>query len=255
MHPTTWQSVCLRALRSVIPLVNFMWRNMVIVMPWCVTIGLERFKVGDGVAFSHSRNWSSSSEEDIIVHQDKENPDWVYGAGTSEDGKYIYLYIYKDTAKARLQILLPDFTNLHTVTTSKISCGLESLIRMGSSPKFPGKKSLMNLRRITTCETLSRFRIPFWPEWYSITNHGSLIYVKTNLNAPRYKVITIDLSTGEPEICDFIPELEDATLAQVKCVNKEYFVVIYKRNVIVSLAIIFENFLTSTGQRWNIPLL
>lgn len=64
-----------------------------------------------------------------------------------------------------------------------------------------------------------------------ITNHGSLIYVQTNLNAPRYKVITMDLSTGEPEIRDFIPELEDAKLAQVKCINKEYFVVIYKRNV------------------------
>lgn len=97
----------------------------------------------------------------------------------------------------------------------------------------------MNIRRITTCKTFVAHNPFFNLEWYSITNHGSLIYIKTNLNAPRYKVVTIDLSTDEPEIRDFIPELKDATLAQVKCVNKEYFIAIYKRNVIVSLAIYF----------------
>ena len=63
------------------------------------------------------------------------------------------------------------------------------------------------------------------------------IYVKTNLNAPRYKVVTIDLSTGNPKIRDFIPELKDAT--QVKYVNKECFLAIYKRNVVNSLAFYF----------------
>ena len=67
---------------------------------------------------------------------------------------------------------------------------------------------------------LSRFTTLFWIEWYSLTNRGSLTYVA-------------------------IPELKDATLAQVKCVNKEYFVAIYKRNVAVSLAIHFWIFLIS----------
>lgn len=62
------------------------------------------------------------------------------------------------------------------------------------------------------------------------------MYFKTNLNAPRYKVVNIDLSSGEPETHDFIPELKDATqdAPQVKCINKEYSIVIYKRNVVVS---------------------
>ena len=105
----------------------------------------------DDVSFLHAQIWSNGSEEDIVVHQDKENPDWVYGIDASEDGKYIYIYTYKDTSKARFQFLLPDFTNSHTF--SKISCGLESSIRMGSSREFHGGKSLMILRRITTCET------------------------------------------------------------------------------------------------------
>jgi hypothetical protein len=40
------------------------------------------------------------------------------------------------------------------------------------------------------------------------------------------------LSKEDPEICDFIPEVKNAKLGQVNCVNKEYFVAIYKRDVI-----------------------
>ena len=65
----------------------------------------------------------------------------------------------------------------------------------------------------------------------------------------RCKVITIDISIGAPETRDFIPELKDAIYSfnfKVKFVNKEYFVVVYKRNVIVfSLAIYFRILLTS----------
>ena len=51
-------------------------------------------------------------------------------------------------------------------------------------------------------------------------------YLRTNLNAPRYKVVAVDLSTDKLETRDFIPELKDTTLSQVKYVNKEYFIVI-----------------------------
>ena len=130
----------------------------------------------------------------------------------------------------------------------------------GIKSEIPWRKVINEFTADYNMWDLSRFTQSFWLEWYSITNHGSLIYIKTNLNAPRYKVITIDISTNELETRDFIPELKDGTLSQVKCVNKEYFIVIYKRNVIVSLA--FYLFLNSpnvdispTGQWWNIPLL
>jgi len=66
---------------------------------------------------------------------------------------------------------------------------------------------------------------------HRITNHGSLLYVKTNRDAPTHKVVTVDLSKDEPEIRDFIPGVKDAKLVHVNCVNTEYFVAIYKRNV------------------------
>lgn len=115
----------------------------------------------------------------------------------------------------------------------------------GVKPEIPWRKVINEFSADYNMWDLSYFTIPFWLEWYSITNHGSLLYIKTSLNAARYKVVTIDLSTGEPEIRDFIPEQKDATLALVKCVNKEFFVAIYKRHVIVSLAIYFWTLLTS----------
>ena len=166
-------------------------------------------------------------------------------------GRQIYLLIYIQgyfQGKVPSFIFLPNITNPHTF--SKISCGSQSLVRTALRRRCRGKKSLTSILRTTICETFPASHLLTDLEWHSITNHGSLLYVRTNVDAPQHKVITIDLSTGETR--DFIPEQKDARLANVKCVNKEYFVVIYKRNVAL-LAICFLNSpnadMSLTGQR------
>ena len=62
-----------------------------------------------------------------------------------------------------------------------------------------------------------------------LTNKGSLFYIRTNLSAPQYKVVTIDVANGN-QMKDLIPE-SDAFLSRVISVNKDYFALIYKRNV------------------------
>lgn len=37
--------------------------------------------------------------EDILVHEDRENPEWIFGAEVTEDGKYVALYIMRDTSR------------------------------------------------------------------------------------------------------------------------------------------------------------
>ncbi len=37
--------------------------------------------------------------KDILVHQDSEHREWMYGVNFTEDGKYIALYTYKDSAR------------------------------------------------------------------------------------------------------------------------------------------------------------
>jgi prolyl oligopeptidase len=37
--------------------------------------------------------------DDILVHEDRENPEWIFGAEVTEDGKYVALYTMRGTAR------------------------------------------------------------------------------------------------------------------------------------------------------------
>jgi len=65
----------------------------------------------------------------------------------------------------------------------------------------------------------------------SISNDKSLFYIRTNKNAPRYKIITVDLNDVSREPIDLLPEQSDAFLQSVTCVHDNNFGIIYKRNV------------------------
>lgn len=65
---------------------------------------------------------------------------------------------------------------------------------------------------------------------HSVDNDGTLFYLRTNKDAPKYKVVTLDI--GKPtELKEFIPET-DGTLSDIGSVNRgANFAVVYKRNV------------------------
>lgn len=69
--------------------------------------------------------------------------------------------------------------------------------------------------------------VPNFDAKYSyITNEGSLFLFKTNLNALKYKLVTIDLSEPNPKFKDFLPEKEDV-LQDVSCINKTKLLINY----------------------------
>jgi prolyl oligopeptidase len=57
------------------------------------------------------------------------------------------------------------------------------------------------------------------------------LYIRTNEDAPQYKVVTLDLADEERKRKVIIPEDKDAHLEDVQPVNNDSFVVVYKRNV------------------------
>lgn len=67
-------------------------------------------------------------------------------------------------------------------------------------------------------------------EFARIENDGTKFYIRTNENAPQYKVITIDLADSSLAHTDLIPEVKDAKLDTVELSN-EIFVIVYKKNV------------------------
>ena len=65
----------------------------------------------------------------------------------------------------------------------------------------------------------------------SLANDGTKLYIRTNEDAPQYKVYTLDLADEMRECIDIIPEDKDAHLDDIIAVNGDTFAVVYKRNV------------------------
>jgi len=67
-------------------------------------------------------------------------------------------------------------------------------------------------------------------EYDLVANDGTVFVLKTNKDAPLYKVVTVDISKPI-EFKDFIPE-SDGFLAEVVSVNQgNNYAIVYKRNV------------------------
>lgn len=65
----------------------------------------------------------------------------------------------------------------------------------------------------------------------SLANNGTKLYIRSNEDAPQYKVYTLDLADETRERIDVIPEDKDAHLDDITAVNSDTFAVVYKRNV------------------------
>lgn len=116
----------------------------------------------------------------------------------------------------------------------KISCGLQTLRRMASGPTCSGISS----STISTphgpsesnyCEALSVFILMIYG---SIANNGTQFYFQTDKDAPRLRLISVDLAHPSEQrvIKDIIPEDKSASQDHVTAIG-DHFVVQYLRNV------------------------
>ncbi|KAI6114866.1 prolyl oligopeptidase [Pisolithus croceorrhizus] len=158
--------------------------------------GIETIDDNNAMVYYHAVGTPQS--EDILVVKDAEHPEWLWEASVSElDGRYLYMSVVRDTARKNLLWV----------------CDLEE---NAIGPNIKWEKLIDE----------------FDAEYRVIANDGTKMYILTNENAPRYKVITIDLADPKRERKDLIPEEKDAFLDDVRAVGKDYFAVVYKRNVI-----------------------
>ncbi|MCK6602123.1 MAG: prolyl oligopeptidase family serine peptidase [Bacteroidetes bacterium] len=112
----------------------------------------------------------TSQDQDRLVYEEKENPDRGFSPGVTEDGKYLILFVWQGT-DPRNRIYIKDL---------KKESQFVKLFNAGDAT------------------------------WSPIHNEGSKFWVFTNLNAPKGKVITLDLASPEPDNWQTIlPEQED----------------------------------------------
>ncbi|KAL0957661.1 hypothetical protein HGRIS_001442 [Hohenbuehelia grisea] len=135
--------------------------------------------------------------QDILVHKDDENPDWMWSTGISDQlDKYLFLYITKDTSEQNL-VWISDLQENNVSSNMK-------WIKL----------------------------IDEWEWTYDIVaNDGPNFYIKTNKKAPMHQVITIDLSDPYRQQKILIAEDPHTKLMDIQCLDGDKFVVLYQRNV------------------------
>uniref|UniRef100_A0A4W3JN66 Prolyl endopeptidase n=1 Tax=Callorhinchus milii TaxID=7868 RepID=A0A4W3JN66_CALMI len=137
--------------------------------------------------------------QDILCAEYPDNPKWKSGARVSDQGRYVVLSI-REGCKPKNRIWYCD---LH-----QLPQGITGLL--------PWVKLIDN----------------FEAEYSYITNEGSVFTFRTNLNAPRYCIINIDLEKPEPmQWVTLIPQHEKDVLDWATCVNYTFLVVSFLHNV------------------------
>ncbi|KAB5554286.1 hypothetical protein PHYPO_G00048590 [Pangasianodon hypophthalmus] len=141
----------------------------------------------------------TSQSEDVLVAEFPEHPKWHSGVTISDDGRYAVLTITEGCEPVN-QLWYCD---LHQLPN-------------GISGLLPWVKLV---------ET-------FEAQYSYVTNEGTVFTFRTNLDAPRYCVINIDLQKPERENWStLIPQHEKDVLGFVQCVNQSFLFVNYVRDV------------------------
>ncbi|KAF5740916.1 prolyl endopeptidase [Tripterygium wilfordii] len=141
----------------------------------------------------------TDQSEDILCWRDSENPKYMFSADVTEDGKYLLLYISESCDPVN-KLYYCDMTTLPN--------GLEG---------FKGAKDLLPFVKLIDS---------FDAKYNAIANDDTSFTFLTNKNAPKYKVVQVDLKEPDSWV-DVIPEAEKDVLESASAVNGNQMIVSY----------------------------
>lgn len=137
--------------------------------------------------------------DDILVAETPEHPKWMIHAEVSDDGEYIILVVSEGCDPVN-QLYFCDFKYLNYKIT-----GLLPFVKIVDN---------------------------FKAEYSYVTNTGSLFTFKTNLDAPKYKLINIDFNNYSQENWSTLVEEHTQDVLQwCACVNEKVLVMCYLHDV------------------------
>ncbi|EPS72019.1 hypothetical protein M569_02738, partial [Genlisea aurea] len=142
--------------------------------------------------------------EDIRVWCDPENPKHMFHASVSDDGKFILLYTYENCSPAH---------KLFYCDISTLSKGLEGYAR--------SKELLPFVKLVDTFDSLYRY----------VANDGKVFTFLTSHDAPRNKLIRLDLWKPEDRSIEVLGEDERDVLESAAAVNGDQMLVSYLSDV------------------------
>ncbi|KAL0904922.1 hypothetical protein M5K25_027086 [Dendrobium thyrsiflorum] len=145
----------------------------------------------------------TDQSEDLLCWEEPENPKYRFRATVTEDGKYIILYIYEGC---------DPVNKLYYCDLATLSGGLEG---------FKGSKGFLSFIKLVD---------NFEARYSVIANDESEFTFITNKEAPRYKLVRVDL-TKPDEWIDILQEDQKDVLQFAYAVNGNQLLVCYLSNV------------------------
>lgn len=145
----------------------------------------------------------TDQSQDILCWKDPDNPKHTFSAQVTNDGKYVLLYIYEGC---------DPVNKLYYCDMSSLAHGLEGY--KGTGEMLPFVKLIDN----------------FEASYEAVSNDATEFTFLTNKEAPRYKLIRVDLK--EPGLCsDVLVEDEKDVLESAHAVNGNQVLVSYLSDV------------------------
>ncbi|BBD61944.1 peptidase S9 prolyl oligopeptidase [Nostoc sp. HK-01] len=121
--------------------------------------------------------------EDILIYQRPDQKEWGFGGGVTENGQYLIIAVWLGTDSRNL-VFYKDLTN----------------------------------PQAEVVELINEFEAD-----YSFIDHDdSIFYFRTDLNAPRGRVIAIDIKKPEKSAWQEIIQQSEATLESVNILNNQF---------------------------------
>ena len=120
--------------------------------------------------------------EDVLIYERPDDKEMGVGGGVSEDGKYLIVYLTKGTSPKRM-VYYKDLTK-------------------SDSPVLP---------------IVDKFEASYG----FIGNDGSTFYFRTDKDAPRGRVVAVDISKENKEWKEIVPEAKE-TLGGISFINNQF---------------------------------
>ncbi|KAF5955934.1 hypothetical protein HYC85_008790 [Camellia sinensis] len=145
----------------------------------------------------------TDQSEDILCWRDSENPKYSFGTSVTDDGKYLLLYT-AETCEPVNKVYYCDM--------SALANGLEG---------YRGRKDLLPFVKLID---------NFDAEYGTIANDNTIFTFRTNKDAPKYKLVRVDLK--EPSAwTDVVQEAEKDVLESAVAVNGNQILLSYLSDV------------------------
>ncbi|MGE0482273.1 MAG: hypothetical protein AB7Q17_17585, partial [Phycisphaerae bacterium] len=187
----------------------------------------------------------TTQDQDALVYERPDEPDWGFGASVSEDGRYLILSISQGTERKnrlfyrdletppRAWLNPPVEEQIHGVMREACELWMQVYAlpkeEQGKAKELTAQIDALRAKRAALVKQnhgqwhgFTELLTEFDAQYDFIGNDGPVFYFFTDLNAPRGRVIAIDTAKPQRENWkELIPQTKD-TLRGVGLVNNQF---------------------------------